>query len=236
MKRWWTGWVAVALLGACGPPIEKDPEPIPPECAPGECDPPPVQNQSLWPMTVGSTWTYEIDDPLHGRWVKKVRVDSKGTIPGTDREGVLFISEQPHLVERSWQLEEEGLAKRAVEEDRDPAGTLKRQTRWAPLTIKALTLPQAAGWESRVHVIETIQEANGETKEKDKVFVWKVVEVDVPVTLGGNGYKAIKVLREREDKSGHERLYWLVPGIGKVREEGERTEVLTGFTIQPPQP
>lgn len=230
MKRWWTGLVAVALLGACGPPIERDPPPEPPECAPGECDPP-AGNNSLWPMTVGSTWSYEIEDPLQGKWTKTVRVDSKGVIPGTQREGVLFVSEQPHLVERSWQLEEDGLAKRVVEEDLDAAGAMKRQTSWAPLTIKALVAPQAVGWESRVQVIETIREANGEVDEKDKVFIWRVVETDVPITVAGQDHKAIKVLREREDKDGHQRIYWFVPGIGKVREEGERTEILKAFEI-----
>ncbi|MDQ3266401.1 MAG: hypothetical protein M3Y59_22590 [Myxococcota bacterium] len=228
-----SGWLVLgaAMLVGCGAPIPPDDDDDNgPGCPPGECAPPPA-HESLWPMTVGSSWTYKITDPIRGISEKRVRVEKRGTIPGTDREGTLFISEQDHLFEHSWQVEEDGLAKRVREEDLSPDGTPKRSTTWSPLTIKALTLPQSAGWESRVTVVETIVEG-GITDDKNKEFIWRVVAVDVDVTVAGVQMKAIQVLRDRQDKEGKARTYWFVPGVGKVREEGERTEELTSFDVK----
>jgi hypothetical protein len=85
-----------------------------------------------------------------------------------------------------------------------------------------------------VQVIEKITDANGQVEEKDKIFVWRVLETDVEMTVAGQTLRAIKVLRERADKDETKnRTYWFVPGVGKVREEGERTEVLESFHIEP---
>jgi len=226
---WWV--LGTALLVACGPPIPDDDDGTGPGCAPGECAPPP--SQSLWPMTQGSTWTYKITDLQRSPapFEKQVRVEGPAIVPGTDREAVLFVSEQPHLTERSWQLEEDGLAKRIREEDLK-AGMVVRTTTWSPLTIKALTAAREAGWENRLTVVETVEE-NGTSDEKTKDFVWRVLAVDVDVVVGGTTLKAVKVQRDREDSTGKERLYWYVPGVGKVREEGERTEELTTYDVKP---
>ena len=58
--------------------------------------------------------------------------------------------------------------------------------------------------------------------------------VGVTVTVpAGTFTNAIQVRRERTDKPDYLRRYWLVPGVGKVREEGERTEELSSYDIKP---
>jgi len=65
-----------------------------------------------------------------------------------------------------------------------------------------------------------------------KEYTWQVVEVDVPMTVAGQAVKAIKIHRSRDDKTGKDKTYWLVPGIGKVHEEGERTEHLIEYEVK----
>ena len=58
---------------------------------------------------------------------------------------------------------------------------------------------------------------DGTVDEKDRTYVWRVLAVNETVTVpAGTFNNAIKVQRDRPDKEGKERFYWLVPGIGKA--------------------
>lgn len=204
---------------------------------PGTPEPPRAEN-SLWPLTQGSSWTYRItNDPLRpGEYTKKVEVLGVMEIPGTHgAKAVAVKSTQPHLQELSWQLVVDGVVLRVREEDYASDGSLLRVTSWDPLTMKALHAVQTSGWTRDETVNESISDGAGnvvDTKVKD--FNWSVQEAAVQVTTPKATFEnAVKLRRLRADKAEYERVYWLVPGVGKVREEGERTEELIDFTIAP---
>ncbi len=199
-----------------------------PDGSPGT--PPPAEN--LWPLTTGSTWRYRITDPVRGVFEKRVTVLGPMDVPERGGRAIAVESTQPHLTERSWQLESGGLVVRLREED-ERYGVPLRAAIWVPSTLKSLSAKQPAGWSRSFTAHEIERLADGTVKEeKDRVYVWKVVAVDEPVTTPAGTFEALKVTRERPDKPTYARTYWLVPGVGKVREEGERTEELIEYQVK----
>jgi hypothetical protein len=247
MKRWgWAALVALVCMAGCGeggslpkgPGDATQPDgtvPLPSDPgAPdtgGDTKPP---QTSLWPLTTGSTWTYRIDDPVRGVFEKQVVVLGEQPVPQTAMTAIAVRSTQPHLDEYSWQLEKDGLVVRLREEDRK-GDTLARVTTWNPATVKALSLPRAQGWRFESSIQEFIRYGDGSTDDKDKTYVWRVMGVNETLTTpAGTFTNAVRLLRERGDKEGQERTYWLVPGIGKVKETGERTEELISYDVKKP--
>jgi hypothetical protein len=202
-------------------------------------DVPPDTNQpapftSLWPLTRGSTWTYRITDPTRGTFEKQVEVLGEQTVPETNMKALAVRSTQPHLEELSWQLEMNGVVVRLREEDRK-AGTLARVTTWSPATVKAISREQSLGWTFTSDIRELTRLGDGSTEDKDKTYIWRVEAVNETVTTpAGTFTNAIRLKRARGDKENQERTYWLVPGIGKVKEDGERLEELVSHDIKKP--
>jgi hypothetical protein len=191
------------------------------------------QAQSLWPLTQGSTWTYRITDPVRGVFDKSVEVLGQRTVPGSTTAATAVRSVQPYLEELSWQVElQSGVVVRLREEDLK-GGAVVRSTTWSPATVKSLAQTQDPGWSYTSSIRETVRQDDGTVEEKDKTYVWRVVAVNETVIVpAGTFTNAIKVQRDRSDKEGKERVYWLVPGIGKVKEDGERLEELSAYDVK----
>ena len=195
--------------------------------------PSPEAPQSLWPLTTGSTWTYRITDPTRGVFDKSVEVMGPQAVPETASTAILVRSVQPHLEEQSWQLElDNGTVVRLREEDLK-AGAIVRVTTWSPATVKSLAQFQNAGWSYQSVIRELTRQDDGLVEEKERTYVWRVLAVNESVTVpAGTFTHAIKVQRDRPDKEGSTRTYWLVPGIGKVKEDGERLEELVSHDVK----
>ncbi len=189
--------------------------------------------QSLWPLTPGSSWTYRITDDMRGVFETRVEVLGSQAVPETSMTAVAVRSIQPHLEERSWQLPlQGGLVVRLREEDLK-SGELARVTTWSPATVKALSLVQELNWSHSATTRELTRLGDGTVEEKERTYVWRVLGMNETVTVpAGTFTNAIRIRRERADKEGSERTYWLVPGIGKVKEEGERLEELVSHDIK----
>ena len=251
MRRWrWAALVAVACWVGCGeggslpgkneteqPATTTNPDgtvtlpDIPTEKGP---EPKPVEFKSLWPLTRGTRWTYRITDPTRGTFEKQVEVLGEQTVPETSMKAIAVRSLQPHLEELSWQLELNGVVVRLREEDRK-AGALARVTTWSPATVKAIAQEQSVGWTFTSDIRELTRLGDGTTEDKDKTYVWHVEAVNETVTTpAGTFTNAIRLKRARGDKENQERTYWLVPGIGKVKEDGERLEELVSYDIKKP--
>lgn len=188
---------------------------------------------SLWPLTMGSSWTYRITDPTKGIFDKSVEVLGPQAVPGMDMTAILVRSVQPHLEEHSWQLElQNGMVVRLREEDLK-AGAVVRVTTWSPATVKSLAQAKQEGWSYESNIRELTRLDDGTVEEKDRTYVWRVLAVNETVSVpAGTFTNAIKVQRDRPDKEGKERVYWLVPGIGKVKEDGERLEELVSHDVK----
>ncbi|QSQ16640.1 hypothetical protein [Myxococcus landrumensis] len=256
MTRWWMAALAAGglLVGCGGGGSLPSGEGLGPQTPGGDVglpgdpgDPNTPASTSLWPLTTGSVWVYDIQDPVHGRFQKHVTVEGPGDVPGAPAgtTGVRVHSKQDRVAsgivyeEYSWQVEQgNGLVVRLREEDhRD--GALVRTTTWSPSTVKSLArAPGALPWSYTNAVRELTVLGDGSQENGDPTYAWRVVEMGVTVqTRAGTFTNAVKVRRDKlndagEAKEGKERTYWLVPGIGKVREEGERIEDLASYDVK----
>lgn len=231
--------VSAALISGCGPEGGLPPEAGLPSSEVTPTAPVPeneVQEaaKSLWPLTAQSRWTYRITDPVRGSFDKTVEVQGEQELP--DMPGTMAVavrSSQPHLEELSFQVVNGGIVFRVREQDMK-AGQVVRAMTWDPAVMKALSDAQPVGWTQTATVVEVERDAAGSVvKEKEKVFGWTVEAVDQEVTVpAGTFTNAIKLRRERADKDDWERFYWLVPGVGKVLEEGERREELVEYDVK----
>ncbi len=238
LRRWtvWVGALALGFLAGCGPiePIQANDGGNGDGSLPDASEPP-LTGTSLWPLTTGSTWKYQIDDPLKGRFIKDVEILGEQPIPGRNESAIVMHSAQPHLDETSWQIISDGVVYRIREEDRI-AGALARVMTWNPAVIKSLAEPRPVGWTNAATVMETELNGTGALmKEKQKEFVWTVEAVNATITTAaGTWDNAIRLKRGRPDKIDWEdRTYWLVPGVGKVLETGERREELIQYDVKP---
>jgi hypothetical protein len=267
MKRGWmaalaAGWVLVACGGGSSlPPGDSQNPPggnpdgsidVPGEVVdPGGENPDthnPAASTSLWPLTTGSTWVYDIDDKVLGKFKKTVTVLGPREVPDTQGKmtAVLVHSRQDRTSagtvyeEYSYQLElTNGLVVRLREEDhRD--GAQIRSTTWSPATVKSVAkAPDALPWSYQSAVQELTVLGDGTKEDSDPTYTWHVVETGLTLqTKAGTFTNVIKVRREKlndagEVKDGKERTYWLAPGVGKIREEGERTdEELSSYDVK----
>ncbi|OJT23645.1 hypothetical protein BO221_16755 [Archangium sp. Cb G35] len=251
MRRW--GWAALAAAmcwagcgeggslptGGQGPSTNQDGTVDLPDIPPGTGQTPsdpeqPAPFTSLWPLTVGSTWTYRITDPVKGTFEKRVEVLGEQAVPETSMRAIAVRSTQPHLEELSWQLEVNGVVVRLREEDRKGA-TLARVTTWSPATVKSIATERPVGWRYDSDIRELTRLGDGSTEDKDKTYIWRVEAVnETVVTPAGTFTNVIRIKRERGDKENQERTYWLAPGIGKVKEDGERLEELVSYDVKKP--
>lgn len=228
----------------------------------GGTDPnkPPVASTSLWPLTTGSKWTYVIpDDPnFKGEYTKVVEVKGASEVPESNPKmnAVLVHSRQERMrdnqqeiyEERSWQVQlTNGLVVRVREEDFLDSQVNPnpiRITRWTkrdntPTAImKGVASEPQQGWPYTDVIREVVilggDPSNPETK--DRTYEWSAAWEEQPLTVpAGTFPKALRLTRTKIDKEGtrtKERTYWLVPGVGKVKETGERTELLQSYDIK----
>jgi hypothetical protein len=170
---------------------------------------------------------------MKGVFEKHVEVLGPRAVPDTTMTATAVRSIQPYLEELSWQVElQNGLVVRLREEDLK-GGAVARVTTWSPATVKSLALTQQQGWSYPSTIRETVRQDDGTVETKDRTYVWRVVAVNETVTVpAGTFSNAIKVQRDRPDKEGKERTYWLVPGLGKLREDGERLEELVSVDVK----
>jgi hypothetical protein len=261
MKRRWVaalaaGWMMVACGGGGGslPPGDGQ-QPPPTGNVPGDVVDPdknpdtnnPQKPTTLWPLTTGSTWVYDIsNDRVNGEFKKTVTVLGPREVPGAQdgMRAVLVHSRQDRTVtglyeEYSYQLElTNGLVVR-VREDDHKDGAQIRSTTWSPATVKSLArAPESLPWSHQSAVQEFTTLGDGTKEETDPTYRWRVVEKGLTVTVkAGTFTDVIKVQRDKlndagEVKEDKVRYYWLAPGVGKIREEGERTEELSAYDIK----
>ncbi|MBF5041497.1 hypothetical protein FGE12_03795 [Aggregicoccus sp. 17bor-14] len=210
---------------------------------PGPVNPqpnPPASATSLWPLTTGSTWTYAITEKDGRRYTKDVTVKGLQDVP--NQPGVQAIQVEsvqqrtPVYLERSWQQESGGLVTRLREEDHHD-GQLYSVSVWSPATLKSISASHEVGWTyTQGEVTEKVAYTDGTpaTSEPMKPYLWRIIAVNETVEVpAGKFTNAVHLQRDRTDKDGKVRDYWLVPGVGKVKEDGERLEELSSYSVKP---
>ena len=126
-----------------------------------------------------------------------------------------------------------GMVMRLREEDLKER-RLARVTTWSPATVKSLAPAQKQGWTYSVH--HPRGDAAGRRHRggagEDVRVARARGERDRHRARRAPSPTPSSVQRDRPDKEGKVRIYWLVPGVGKVKEDGERLEELVVHDIK----
>ncbi|HET8541187.1 MAG TPA: hypothetical protein VFL83_15035 [Anaeromyxobacter sp.] len=210
-----TAALAAALAACGGAPLPADDGPL---------AGPPV----LAPLGTGARWTYRVTDPVKGVFDKDVVVLGPAAVPESSAAAIEVRDTEPTGEETAWVGVEGGFLVRHREEDRR-AGVLVRATTWTPGAPKTLAVEARAGFTARITVNEREWHPDDTVSTKSPVYRFTVVATGVKVTVPAGTFSCVQVERERLDKVDPKRTYWLAPGVGKVREEGERVEELRSY-------
>ncbi len=212
MKRLVPGVVA-ALLAACG----------------GEA--PVEETAALQPLEPGSTWTYQTTDPDGSDAEEKTT-----TVVGTeDVEGApasILETRRGDIVSRVWLSEISGVVLR-VREDKEEGGVLVERRRFVPGSVR--TPARLEG----LRVGDELPGANAEElgdgagsllMRRDVELTWVVEAIDDAVQVPAGSFRAVR-LRKVGGDGTEGKLVWYAPGVGKVKEQGGKHEVLASFRI-----
>jgi hypothetical protein len=203
---------------------------------------------SLWPLTPGSAWVYRVKGPDGEPLARTVRVLGARALPGegaappapagAGEDGaapVVLLSEEEGRQELLWAVERGGLVLTLRDEEREGAALL-RVTTWAPGALASPAHLAAAtdGWSHEGRGSEvTYYPPDGAEARAERRDAWRVLAVGETVRVEAGTFRdAVRL--EHTDAQGRTRLVWLVPGVGKVREEGERREELVWYDVKAP--
>jgi hypothetical protein len=211
-----------------------------PACAPEE-DPEPGEAQTtsgpLLPWKEGNSWTYRvIEDGMESTKVTTVGALEPvgGTGPHRDKmahKTVTKKGEQDQTI--SWQAVEGDRVVRYREQSYSAStGALQLEEHWAPakLHIDSSEERTVAGTTWLESYMETKAPADAEATTAEERDVWTVDAVDQMVTVPAGTFRAIVL---QKAGGGAPKMYWYVPGVGKVRETGGQTEELVSYKLAP---
>jgi hypothetical protein len=194
-----------------------------------------VTSGALLPWKQGNTWNYRVTED--GEETTKVLTVGAleavgGTGPNSAVQAHKTVTQKSNGAQTiSWQKEVDGRVVRYREQAFKKSGALDEEQTWSPakLHVDATAAHVAAGaaWEETYQ--ETITE-DGVTTTSTARDAWKVLGVDVAVTVPAGTFRAVQL----EKTTGTSvKTYWFVPGVGKVKESGGQTEELTSYKLVP---
>jgi hypothetical protein len=221
-----------------------------------------IEPRSFLPLAVGNRWTYKVLEP-GSSYEKTTEVVGREAVggAGSARDEIAFKVATRRSTNGktdltiSWQAWEGTRLVRYREVEyaaalgtREPTA-VSSETAYEPHRLRLDLLPGGSPLEAAAPWIETFEERTsipGRSPEVQpcaadgscaKTERWAVVDVDRPITLtlDGSRTELRALVVARTGSGGSERLYWFVPGIGKVKEGGppgaSTIEELTSYTL-----
>ncbi|MET0283697.1 MAG: hypothetical protein ABW352_04485, partial [Polyangiales bacterium] len=192
---------------------------------------------ALLPFAEGNSWTYQVT----GDGEQSTKVTTVGALETVGGSGP-NASKQAFRVVTSKGEDDQTISWQNVEGDRvvryreqsfhAKTGGLEAEEHWVPhklhIDASAEHVARGASW------LEEYEETKLEAGEADDTQTrrdpWTVDAVDQQVTVPAGTFRAIVFT-----KSGgsNQKVYWYVPGVGKVKETGGQTEELVSYQVAP---
>ncbi len=228
--------VVIALgLGACGLNEGNGPgntaDANTPPVTGGDGGPGPSTASTLMPMTVGDMWEYQVTDSVTKAKLTKVsKVLEQKVIEGVDTWVMESITGASRSVVHLQKTQETVLRSR---EEEYRANYLLESKVQKPGSIRGLLVMPQAGYTFTEKYDEDYMKSDGSlVKTKDMTYDWVVDAVDESVTVPAGTFSAVKLRRIRSS-NGKEKVLWLAPGVGKVKEieSGGDIEELVKFNL-----
>jgi hypothetical protein len=227
---------AMLLIGAggCGggsattmPPITDD----------VDAGPPMVTTGPYQPLTVGSTWTYHVEDQgvIYDKQSSvEAYEDMGGDIAGT--MGFKVRETIKSSVQLTWYEVTASDVRRHHDQLADDTGRQLSDEWYAPylLRVDESTDHLVAGAAWTIDYTKTKTTSSKPTSMSNQQESWKVDAVDVVTAVPAGTFNALKITRT-DTADGSTKTQWFVRGVGKVRERtgNGHFEELTAYTIAP---
>jgi hypothetical protein len=230
-KRAW-GWALAATLlvagcggGGSGDPSAGDGGPITPTSGPYQ------------PLTVGTTWTYHVDDQ-GVVYDKQSKVQALEDIGGM-AAGIMGYKVQ-ETIKSSIQLTWYEVTATDVRRHHDQLlsnGQLSTEDWYSPYLLRVDTssdhLQTGASW--TMTYMDTKTTTSKPTTTVTDNQNWHVDAVGTTVSVPAGNFAALQVTFTDKANGTSTKTQWFVQGIGKVKEQTSagHTELLTAYTIAP---
>ncbi|HXT99342.1 MAG TPA: hypothetical protein VN903_00020 [Polyangia bacterium] len=203
----------------------------------GDPGTPQVTTGPYQPLTVGTTWTYHVDD--QGTTYDKQSAveafeDMGGDIAGT--MGYRVRETIKASIQLTWYEQTATDVRRHHDTLSDTTGRMLSDEWYAPYLLRVDEAPDhlQAGATWTINYTKTKTTASKPTAMTNQAETWKVDAVDIVAAVPAGTFNALKITRT-DTSDGSTKTQWFVRGVGKVREltgAGHKEE-LTAYTIAP---
>ena len=232
-----TATALLALLavgaGGCGGGSDT----APPNVDDQDVGTPTVTTGPYQPLTVGSTWTYHVDDQgvvYDKQSAVEAFEDMGGDIAGT--MGFKVRETVKAAIQMTWYEQTGTDVRRHHDQLADDTGRQLSDEWYSPYLLRVDEAPEhlvkGATW--TINYAHTKTTSSKPTATTNQAETWTVDGVDLVTAVPAGTFNALKVTRT-DTSDGSTKTQWFVRGVGKVRERtgAGHFEELTTYTIAP---
>jgi hypothetical protein len=202
-----------------------------------DAGPPQVTSGPYQPLSVGTTWTYHVEDQstvYEKQSTVQAFEDMGGAIAGT--MGYKVQETIKASVQLTWYEQTATDVRRHHDVLSDTSGRQLSDEWYSPYLLRVDEAPEhlQAGASWTISYSKTKTTASKPETMSNQAETWTVDGVDVVTAVPAGTFNALKVTRT-DTADGSTKTQWFVRGVGKIREltgNGHKEE-LTAYTIAP---
>ncbi len=198
---------------------------------------PTVTTGPYQPLTVGSTWTYHVDDQgvvYDKQSTVEAFEDMGGAIAGT--MGFKVRETVKAAIQLTWYEQTGTDVRRHHDQLADDTGRMLSDEWYSPYLLRVDEAPEhlVAGATWTINYTQTKTTSSKPTTTSSHAETWTVDAVDIVTAVPAGTFNALKLTRT-DTSDGSTKTQWFVRGVGKVRERtgNGHFEELTAYTIAP---
>ena len=198
---------------------------------------PTVTTGPYQPLTVGSTWTYHVDDQgvvYDKQSSVEAFEDMGGAVAGT--MGFKVRETIKAAIQLTWYEQTATDVRRHHDQLGDDTGRQLSDEWYSPYLLRVDEAPEhlTAGATWTINYTQTKTTSSKPTTTTNQAETWTVDAVDVVTAVPAGTFNALKLTRT-DTGDGSTKTQWFVRGVGKVRERtgAGHFEELTSYTIAP---
>ncbi|MEZ4400220.1 MAG: hypothetical protein R3B06_09385 [Kofleriaceae bacterium] len=199
--------------------------------APAACLTP--ASERLLPLAVGTSWTFRVT-PAVGPAVDKASTVEALEDVGGAKAGLTAFRIRTAKTDGttvSWQEDRCTSITRHREQTFDLQGMKNNDAIYTPDKLRVDETPAhlvlGASW--MIAYTEVITDSAGVVTTVSKDETWTTEATAESVTVPAGTFTAVRM--HKITSGAADKMYWFVPGVGKVKETGDQTEELLSFTM-----
>ena len=232
LKLLFTVAVVTACLAGCGGGSD-----MPPPTGTVDAGPPMTTSGPYQPLTVGSTWTYKVDDQGF-KYDKTSTVESLEDMGGA-KAGTMGYRVRENVkaaTQLTWYDQSGTEVRRHHDQFFDEQNRMLSDEWYAPFMLRVDEAPDhmqtGAAWS--LDFVNTKTTSDKPTAMLNHTESWKVDGVDVVVGVPAGSFYSLQVTRT-DTGDGAVKTMWFVKGVGKVKEltNAGHLEELSSYNIAP---